>query len=581
MNQKDEFNKWISAVEEALQTENNPGFKDSPELNNNCGCNSWNCAVCFPSNNDDEKSPPMEISGLELIDEIDEEDNNFIEKPKSGKGVKLGDIVQTTEIRPTGGQNSPLTYGDENLSEELPPGANPEDYGKAGRYLQKHFDDSMEEDSSDSDYAEPWTEKQANDIFSFASMSNRDIEKAELMMHQIINIQNMGFSKDNHQYTEDDFQEMTFPEIKACFDRVMGNESVGIANDNTNSDMQSNTQDVTAQDSMKESRKTAVKPTLLEQIKWDTEINEAYIEESSLSKLIGKQKGGQNLVRWLHRRHKLGNDADLQPAPFSERLLWKEFKSNPDNFVIVTAENGVAGIKPDKKFIDQRTAEFAKKGKPYNPGGDSTLPYQIVAFTDDGQQVDPDLLRAPPEDGEEYKDPRDPTVMRARMGKHNGRDMQNPYNVFNLLAEQIGALRTVYIGGFENVKGGEPKGAVERDKMKARSDLKKSPVMNSDASAQKILQKIKPILGTIIDQALSHAGKNSQNSTVMKLKRLKDNLNNNPAEILSLITDVISQSAESPKGSNEYDEYASQAATGNVMALRPIIDALRTNLINL
>ena len=62
------------------------------------------------------------------------------------------------------------------------------------------------------------------------------------------------------------------------------------------------------------------KPTLLESIRWDEELEEAFIEESSLSKLLGKMKGGQNLVRWLHRRHRLSNDADFEPAPFNKEL---------------------------------------------------------------------------------------------------------------------------------------------------------------------------------------------------------------------------------------------------------------------
>lgn len=351
----------------------------------------------------------------------------------------------------------------------------------------------------------------------------------------------------------------------------------------------------------------SLKPTLFEQMKWDEEIDEAFIAESSLSKLIGKQKGGQNLVKWLHKKHRLSNDADLQPAPFSERLLWKEFKANPDNFVIVNATDGVAGIKPDKKFIDARTKEFARKGKQYNPGGDSTLPYQVIAFTDDGQQIDPELLRAPPEDGEDYRDPRDPTVMRARMGKHSGRDMQNPYNVFNLLAEQIGALRTVYISGFENEKGGMQKGSVERDKMNKRADMKKSDIIPPDQAVQKIFMRIKPVLKTLANQAILQINKRAQRyleggnfeagqkvmATGQKLKQLLVSMDTNNAvnidttyvsktkELSSAITKAIAQASGSPVGSEGYNEYASEAAAGNIMQLRPILDGVRDQLVGL
>jgi hypothetical protein len=221
---------------------------------------------------------------------------------------------------------------------------------------------------------------------------------------------------------------------------------------------------------LREGSEMDFKLTISEAIKFDDiiregldQLSEQALEESSLSKLIGKQQGGQKLVQWLHRKHKLGNDADLQPQPFNERMLWKEFKRNPDNFVVVSATNGVAGIKPYEKMIRDRMEAARKKGKDYDPGGDSTLQYQIIAFTDDGQQVDPSLLQPAREPGEEREV--DPTVMKARMGKISGKDTQNSDNVFNLLADQIGTLRTVYLAG----------GAVERDKMKKRDELGAGP----------------------------------------------------------------------------------------------------------
>lgn len=222
-------------------------------------------------------------------------------------------------------------------------------------------------------------------------------------------------------------------------------------------------------------REMGIFPTLFEQIKWDEEVEEVLLNESTLSRLIGKQKGGQRLVQWLHRKHELGNDAELTPASFDERLMWKQFKSHPDDFVIVSARNGVAGIKPSAGYIKHMQERYAKKGKTYSPANDPHLKYQIVAFTDDGQQVDTALLQQRPDpNAPEPSDTAyvtdDPTVIKARMGKHNGRDTQNADNVFNLLAEQIGDLITVYISGFENVKDGPaPTGSAERTKLAHRT----------------------------------------------------------------------------------------------------------------
>jgi hypothetical protein len=783
----------------------------------------------------DQRMQGLDRATRRLEKPVDEEKNKFVEKPKSGKGVKLGNIVQSTRVEPTDGHNSPETYGGDNLGaqpsparqrddvepaldEEIPDGANPEDYGKAGRYLQKHFGDGDLAEDPTMGYESGGTEP--------------DMYKEE-MIQKISNLQGMGLSKDGRHYSEEELRMYSPEELKACYDRVMGEVSeakptatksrhhlddiedilnprqadlpatmdtddgevaggekpfslpaasradtqrkvgaitptdtmrdlmnrispmagageadvvpdqatnavaVRTAADvpavisnamqasgmqtpewhnvnnlpgysqqnvrgmgrqlfsmftntpleqiqtmanvngqgpNTDAEMRAvagwlrdNAEDMGMVDvnhgeaipgykpdvkeyrangvrfhlvrdpmgqyiyaypdsdariggapqgqgqlpggrpGMPRLRESILKPTLLEQIRWDEELEEAFIEESSLSKLIGKQKGGQNLVRWMHRRHGLSNDANLEPAPFSERLLWKQFKSNPDNFVIVTAENGVAGIKPDKKFIDARTKEFARKGKQYNPGGDSTLPYQVIAFTDDGQQVDPELLRAPPEDGEDYRDARDPTVMRARMGKHSGKDMQNPYNVFNLLAEQIGSLRTVYISGFENTQGGEQKGSVERDKMKKRADMKKTPEMQPTVAVQKIFDRIRPVLKTLANQAILQINKRAQRyieggnfegaqkvaATGQKLKQLLVSLDTSNAvnvdtsyisrtkELSTAITKAIAQASGAAIDSDEYKEYATAAAQGNAAALRPVLDALRDNLVGL
>ena len=346
----------------------------------------------------------------------------------------------------------------------------------------------------------------------------------------------------------------------------------------------------------------SMRPTLFEQLKWDEEINtilketiidEEELDESSLSKLLGKERGGQNLVHWLHRKHKLGNEANLQPAPFSERLLWKEFKSNPDNFVVVSAANGVAGVKPHEEFIRKRTEEFRKKGKEYNPAGDSTLPYQIIAFTDDGQQVDPNLLRQPVEPGDEPEQRHpDPTVMKARMGKISGRDMQNPNNTFNLLADQIGALKTVWVAS----------GAVEREKMKGRADSKATTQMTDQAAMQKVFNRVRPVLKTLANQALLHINNRAKRyieggnfeaaqkvaASGQKLKEFLVAIDtsgdiNLPGygTMSQQIKKVIADASGHPAGTPEFREYMNSAANGNAMQLKPILDALRDNLVNL
>lgn len=47
MDQRDEFSKWMSAVEEALTSEAKPVVENVPAMNE-CACGEWDCPVCFP-----------------------------------------------------------------------------------------------------------------------------------------------------------------------------------------------------------------------------------------------------------------------------------------------------------------------------------------------------------------------------------------------------------------------------------------------------------------------------------------------------------------------------------------------------
>jgi len=942
MDQRDEFSKWISAVEEALQSEGKPGLEENiPVMQNQCGCGSWNCPICFPDNEREQGQgmPGAEVGGMPLIGE---EDNEFVEKPKSGKGVKLGDIVKKTEFKPTAGHNSPetyggdnllaqprpprtrddvepprsslnpehspltdvdetiptsgqqspmtygsdntkpgrrprkvddvepsrrdphlsgrdspLTWGDANVNEYIPHDANPDDYGKAGRYSQDNFgmqgDDDLIVDDGLYD-AEPDAFDQDEVVATQMGSEEPSDEVDQEQVQKILNIQAMGFSKDDRHYTRQELLNYTPEELQQCYGRVMGdvaeapsdiaeppdrpkptktrhhlddiddilnprqdnlpselpggggpiggggaaggpmslptssradtqrrlagmtptdqmrdymnriNPAAGgdepelqptqnelvvrnaadvpavissalqasgtqnpewhtvnnlpgyqqrnirgmgrqvfsmftstpleniqtLANvngqgPNTDAEMRAvagwlrdNAEDLGKVDvshgmaipgyqpdvkeyrangirfqivrdpmgqyiyaypdadarlgagggagggrqgqlpgqgggGMPRLRESELKPTLLEQLNWDEEIYEAFMAESTLSRLVGKKKGGQQLVRWLHRKHKLGNEAELEPVKFNKTLMWKQFKSNPDNFVIVSGEGGVAGIKPSQAHIDAMTKKFAKAGKEYNPAGDSTLPYQIIAFTDDGQQVDPELLRPQPEAGDEPGERDvDPTVQKARMGKNIGSDILNPNNTFRLLNDQIGPIHTVWISGFGGYRG-DPEsvrpavGSVERGKMAGRADLKKTAELAPQDAVQKIFTRIKPVLKTLANQAILQINKRAQRyieggnfegaqkvaASGQKLKQLLVQLDTNNAinistqygsttmQLSQAIQKAISQAAGAPVGTDPYNEYATSAAQGSISEVRPILDALRDNLVGL
>jgi hypothetical protein len=195
-------------------------------------------------------------------------------------------------------------------------------------------------------------------------------------------------------------------------------------------------------------------------------IEEDTLEESTLSRLLGRKPGSKNLVSWLHKRGGLSNEAYLVPQPLStrtvDRLLWGQFKADPYNFIIISGENGVAAVKPNQASYNERKAKAEKAGKQYNPSGDTGLLYEVIAFKDDGTRVDPELLR-PSADRETQRTDADgnvitdPTVYKARMGLHTGSDRQNPDNMFNLLNDQIGPLTTIWIStGTQPTEFSEP-----------------------------------------------------------------------------------------------------------------------------
>lgn len=863
MDQRDEFSKWMAAVEEAMEV-TDPVIMDSSCQTNECGCGNWDCPVCFPNeqmpgmgqpqgavviggqdmgamdagpegcptcgheHGADDMHGDLEVVGDFALEDdiedpdmvggdIEEEKNKFVEKPRSGKGVKLGDIVQSTKVVPTGGENSPMTMGGDNLDE-----ADPDMF-----------------DTTEPDYdADPLAVRDAYD-----QMSTIDPDEALNMIDTILDFQRNGLSNAQRPYTEQELgnPNMSANQLRKIYsqvtgsvgeaskptktktdtidldfgDDILGNQNplanvdepigfddepdvptgpagINSLNRSSSANTRAKVGAITPSDTMRDlmnrinpdagagepdrpevptdavairtatdvpavlsnalraasvenpewhsvndlpgmgnrnirgvgrnvfsaftstpqeeiltlanvngqgpntdaemravggwlknyaedmgpitvdfgtaipgykpdvrefrangirfhvvrdpagqyiyaypeqdarshgaaqgrlpgqgggmpphgqpPRLREMQPTLFEQIKFDAEILEAFIEESSLSKLIGKQQGGQNLVRWLHKKHKLGNDAELVPAPFSERIFWKQFKSNPDDFVIVSAQNGVAGIKPSEEYVKHMQEKFAKKGKVYNPSGDANLQYQAIAFTDDGKQIDPALLQAQPKDSEKEKEKddkfisRDPTVIKARMGLHTGKDMQNPDNIFNLLAEQIGALRMVYVSGFENAKDAEPgRGSVERDKMKARADMKSQPVEDEKVSMDKIFRRVRPVLKKLGDQAYSQILRMAQRYTnggnfeaaqkaMENGKRLKDfmvqldspndiSLNTSygsPTMMFSrAIVKSLEQASGAKSGTEEYKQWLDAAAKGNATALQPVLDGLR------
>lgn len=115
------------------------------------------------------------------------------------------------------------------------------------------------------------------------------------------------------------------------------------------------------------------------------------LSESTLMQLAGDDPAGRNLAKYLHRFHKLADQADLQPWPLKNQPDWNAFKEFADNILIIQAENGWAFYKPvsetqRKTFTDLEPG--VKRGYYANNSQDSEF---YIAFNNGKIMTDTEI----------------------------------------------------------------------------------------------------------------------------------------------------------------------------------------------
>lgn len=389
---------------------------------------------------------------------------------------------------------------------------------------------------------------------------------------------------------------------------------------------------------LRESTKLKVfKPSLLEQIRWDKEIDrvlresmveeEEMLYESTLSKLLGRKPGAKLLVKWLHTNYRLSDVAQIEPAKMSDkRLMWGSFKSNPDQFIIVICRpegnkpGGVAGIKPNEQDILDAIEKDTKAGKSPDSidwAKKSNIKYEFAVFTDDGEEIPNSAFNQWNKEKSKGKDKddtaagkRDPRVVKMRMGVITGRDNQNPNNVFNYLNDTLGPIQSVYVTGEQPDDPAEEqprfKPGVEREKIGKRAELRGDGPLKPDSEViNDIFKKVRPVLKTIGAQALSQIHRSSQRyinggnfEAAQKLMRAGANLQKtlvsldttgnislsqtgNSRELYNAIVSGLKNASGANIGTPEFNKWANEAARGNSASLKPILDALRDSFVNI
>lgn len=308
---------------------------------------------------------------------------------------------------------------------------------------------------------------------------------------------------------------------------------------------------------------------------------------STLDKIIGDSPGGKQMVAYVHKMKELwGLDADASwgSVPFrgdSKNVAWKEFKNHPDKFIIVVGDKGVAAVKPSEQQIK---AQREKRGPNYNPATDTTLKYQVKAYTAKGAV--PNQLIADPnrEPDDEY-----PMLHRGRGGLPTRRDVRNTDNIFDRLVDVIGyPSKIVYA-----------QDAVPREKREKRAAAKTSTV--APGTIDDVKEKIKPIFQRLVQQTLgrigpqigrlSQAGNYDQaNNLARSGQRLQallaaldaDNINwNNQYGPIGDFHRIIVASVNATTqgmGEDEKKEFISGLASGKAAYLSELLAELRNKL---
>lgn len=320
---------------------------------------------------------------------------------------------------------------------------------------------------------------------------------------------------------------------------------------------------------------------------FDNEILEAFIAESTLSLKIGKLPGGQLLTRWIHRVHKLSNDAEYIEQPPTERVMWKQIKNDPDNFLIIVGERGLVGLRPNQADIDRGYERANRKNKGYDPANDNTIRYQIGVFTKQGETK----LRQPELEPGDLPD--EPGLTKVRGGVPGKIDARNLDNIFNRSSEQIGAVKSILI----------TRAAVENEKIATRAGYKQPAASKSEADlTQIIFKKISPVMKKLTNQALLKINNRAKRyidagnfEGASKVSQAGEGLRKFMATIdvsgevqlthyyMGKFSNALKLAARDHgvdwKNSAAFKDFLNSAATGQIAELKSVLDSFRDMLI--
>lgn len=271
MDQRDEFTKWMDAVEEALKVEGAELAEDMPPVTNECGCGSWDCPVCFP---DQQEMPGMHgaMDGLGGADTAiipisspgmaqqgmmqpgmgaacptcgHSADDGHMHEPNTVVGgvddfgleevsddnLGVDDMMDAPmEEEPQEVDQEPLQRSSDGRGVKLGDIVQHTEYRKAGQESPLTHGDDLEEvagdefDTSEPDWdADPMAVQDYHNTMMGSPQSEADVEAAMDMISEIKYMQSMGLSKADRDYSEAELADMGLPQLKQLYSQVTGN----------------------------------------------------------------------------------------------------------------------------------------------------------------------------------------------------------------------------------------------------------------------------------------------------------------------------------------------------------------------
>lgn len=270
MDQRDDFTKWMEAVEEALRVEGAELAEDLPPVTNECGCGSWDCPICFPSQ---DEMPgmngsmdglggantavvamdpaafggmPQQAAGAVCPACGNAVDDGHMHEPAPEPNVVVGGVDEfgleevddnmgvddmmdaPMEEEPQEFNQEPLPRSSDGRGVKLGDIVQHTEYRKTGEESPLTHGDELEEvvdefDTEEPDWdADPMVVQDYHNTMAGAPQSEADVEAALDMISEIKYMQSMGLSKGDRDYSEEEMSNMGLPQLKQLHSQVTG-----------------------------------------------------------------------------------------------------------------------------------------------------------------------------------------------------------------------------------------------------------------------------------------------------------------------------------------------------------------------